>query len=62
MNGELIVAVEYFHREKGIDREVLFQAVESALLQASKRSVGPANDLRIEIDRKTGNIRALAKQ
>jgi len=62
MNGELIVAVEYFHREKGIDKEVLFQAVESALLQASKRSVGPANDLRIEIDRKTGNIRALAKQ
>ncbi len=62
MNGELIVAVEYFQREKGIDREILFQAVEQALLQASKKSVGPANDLRIEIDRKTGQIRALAKQ
>src|ERR1051326_6641928 len=61
MNGELIVAVDYFQREKGIDREVLFEAVESALLQASKRSVGPARDLRIEIDRKTGGIRALAK-
>jgi N utilization substance protein A len=61
MNGELMAAVEYFHREKGIDREVLFQAVESALLQASKKSVGPARDLRIEIDRKTGQIRALAK-
>ena len=62
MNGELIVAVEYFQREKGIDREILFQAVEQALLQASKKSVGPAHDLRIEIDRKTGQIRALAKQ
>src|SRR5260221_1099254 len=62
MSGELIVAVEYFQREKGIDREILFEAVEQALLQASKKSVGPARDLRIEIDRKTGAIRALAKQ
>jgi N utilization substance protein A len=61
MSGELIVAVEYFQREKGIDREILFEAVEQALLQASKKSVGPARDLRIEIDRKTGQIRALAK-
>ncbi len=60
MNGELIVAVEYFQREKGIDREILFQAVEKALLQASKKAVGPARELRIEIDRKTGAIRALA--
>src|SRR5580692_4832657 len=60
MNGELIVAVDYFQREKGIDREILFQAVEQALLQASKKAVGPSRELRIEIDRKTGNIRALA--
>ena len=60
MNGELIVAVEYFQREKGIDREILFQAVEQALLQASKKAVGPSRELRIEIDRKTGHIRALA--
>jgi len=61
MNGELIVAVEYFQREKGIDREILFEAVEQALLQASKKSVGPAREIRIEIDRKTGHIRALSK-
>jgi N utilization substance protein A len=61
MNGELIVAVDYFQREKGIDREILFEAVEQALLQASKKSVGPAHEIRIEIDRKTGQIRALAK-
>jgi transcription termination/antitermination protein NusA len=61
MNGELIAVLEYLQREKGIDKETLLQAVESALLQASKKSVGPARDLRIEIDRKTGAIRALAK-
>jgi N utilization substance protein A len=61
MNGELLAVLDYLQREKGIDREVLMEAVEQALLQASKKSVGPARDLRIEIDRKTGQIRALAK-
>ena len=60
MNGELIAVLEYLQREKGIDKEILIQAVEQALLQASKKSVGPARELRIEIDRKTGVIRALA--
>ncbi len=61
MNGELIAVLEYLQREKGIDKETLLQAVEQALLQASKKSVGPSRELRIEIDRKTGAIRALAK-
>jgi N utilization substance protein A len=61
MNAELIAGIEYLQREKGIDKEVLIEAIEQALLQASKKSVGPARDLRIEIDRKTGEIRALAK-
>lgn len=61
MNGELIAVLEYLEREKGIDKETLLQAVEQALLQASKKSVGPAREMRIDIDRKTGQIRALAK-
>ena len=60
MNGELIAVLEYLQREKGIDKETLIQAVEQALLQASKKSVGPSRELRIEIDRKTGAIRAIA--
>src|SRR5512137_1744169 len=60
MNGELIAVLEYLQREKGIDKETLLQAIEQALLQASKKSVGPARELRIEIDRKTGAIRAIA--
>jgi len=61
MNGELIAVLEYLHREKGIDKETLLQAVEKALLQASKKAVGPSRELRIEIDRKTGDIRAFAQ-
>ena len=60
MNSELIAALDYFEREKGIKREILIEAVSNALLQASKKSVGPARDLRIDINPKTGEIRAMA--
>lgn len=61
MNSELEAVLEYMERERGIDREVVLAAVENALLSASKKSVGPARDLRIQIDRKTLDIRATAK-
>ncbi len=61
MNNELLAVLDYMEKERGIDRETLLVAVETALLSASKKSVGPAKDLRIEIDRKTCDIRALAK-
>ena len=47
-------------REKGIKRDVLLEAVSSALLTAAKKSVGPARDLRVTIDPKSGEITALA--
>ena len=60
MNSDLISGLDYFEREKGIKREVLIEAVQNALLSASKKAIGPARELRIEIDRKSGEIRALA--
>jgi N utilization substance protein A len=60
MNSDLISGLDYFEREKGIKREVLIEAVSNALLSASKKAIGPARDLRIDINPKTGQIRALA--
>jgi N utilization substance protein A len=61
MNSEFIAMLEYLEREKGIKREVLIEAVTNALLSASKKAVGPANDVRIDIDPKSGDIRAFAR-
>src|SRR2546430_13373410 len=61
MNSEFIAMLDYLEREKGIKRDVLVEAVQTALLTSSKKAVGPANDLRIEIDPKTGEIKAIAK-
>lgn len=61
MNADFIAGLEFWEREKGISRETLMAAVQEALLQAAKKAVGPARELRVEIDQKSGDIRAFAK-
>ena len=61
MNADFIAGLEFWEREKGVSREVLMAAVEEALLQAAKKAVGPARELRCAIDTKTGDIKAFAK-
>ncbi len=60
MNQEFLAILDYWEREKGIRKETLIGAVEEALVSAAKKAVGPARNLRCEIDRKTGDIRAYA--
>jgi N utilization substance protein A len=62
MNRELLMVIEQIGREKGIDPEVLFEALESALLSASRRTLGGAENLRMEIDRKTGALRVYGRK
>lgn len=61
MNAEFLAVIEFWEREKGIQKEVLIAAVEEALLSAAKKAVGPARNLRCSIDPKSGDIRAFAK-
>ncbi len=61
MNSEILAGLEYFERDKGIKREVLLEAINNAVLQAARKSVGPARDLRVDFDPKTGEMKAFAK-
>ena len=61
MNSEILAVVDFFERDKGIKREVLLEAINNAILQAARKAVGPAKDLRVEIDPKSGEIKAYAK-
>ncbi len=58
MNGEILTILEAIERDKGIDREILIQAVEAALATAAKKSLGIHDDqeLTVTIDRKTGRL------
>ena len=61
MNADFLAVIEYWEKEKGISRDVLTSAVQEALLSAAKKAVGPARELRVAIEPKTGDIRAFAK-
>jgi N utilization substance protein A len=61
MNADFLAVLDFWEREKGINRDVLVAAVEEALLSAAKKAVGPARDMRVIIDQKNGDIRAFAK-
>ena len=61
MNADFLAVLDFWEREKGISRDVLVGAVQDALLSAAKKAIGPARELRVEIDPKSGDIRAFAK-
>jgi N utilization substance protein A len=61
MNSEILTGLEFFERDKGIKREVLLEAINNAVLAAARKAVGPAKDLRVEIDPKSGDMKVYAK-
>ena len=60
MNAEFIAMLEHFEKDKGIKREVLIDAVQTALLSAAKKSVEAGRNLELTMDPKTGQVVARA--
>lgn len=55
MNKEILIVVEVVSNEKRVDREVIFQAIEAALETATKKKAELEIDVKVEINRKTGD-------
>ncbi|MBP5531130.1 MAG: transcription termination factor NusA, partial [Lentisphaeria bacterium] len=56
----LLTVLEYIEQERGISRESLIKALETAILTASRKSIHPASELKVKIDPPTGKIPAWA--
>jgi N utilization substance protein A len=54
MNREMLMLVEAISREKSVERDVVFEAVEAALASATKKLNGGEVDIRVAVDRDTG--------
>ncbi len=54
MNREMLMLVDAISREKTVERDVVFGAVEAALASASKKLHGGEVDMRVAVDRDTG--------
>ncbi len=53
---EVLRIVDTIHRDKGIPKEIVFQAIESALVKVSKKHFGEDHDVIVTIDRQSGQI------
>lgn len=62
MNTEFISALEQIEEEKGITKEVLLEAIEAALISAYRRNFGSAQNVRVEINRDTGEMHVYAQK
>lgn len=57
MNGEFIEALSQIEKEKGISKDILIDAIEAALISAYKRNYGSAQNVKVFINRDTGEVR-----
>lgn len=62
MNADFISAIQELGKEKGIDPELLFQAVEEALVAAYKRNSGTTQEVRVDMNKESGEIHVYAQR
>ena len=60
MNTELLEALDILEREKEISKETLFEAIENSLITACKNHFGKSENVKVVIDRETGDFHVYA--
>jgi N utilization substance protein A len=56
--SEVLRIVDAIHRDKNIDKEIVFEGIEAALVSAAKKHYGEEADIEVKIDREDGSITA----
>ena len=62
MSKALIAGINQVATEKGLDREIIFEAIEASLVSAYKRNYGSMANVGAEVDRVTGEMRVLTER
>lgn len=62
MNVEFMEALEQIAKEKGITKEVLIETIEAALISAYRKNFGSAQNVRVAIDRITGEVKVFSRK
>jgi N utilization substance protein A len=58
MSKEILMVAEAVSNEKGVDRGIIFEAIEQALARATKKRFDEGANIRVEIDRETGDYQS----
>lgn len=62
MNHEFMEALDELVVDRGIDKEILIDTIEQALLTAYKKNFGSAQNVRVEFDRDKGDIKVFSQR
>ena len=62
MNNEFINALEQISNDKGIDKEILFDAIESSLVTACRKDFNSSQNVRAQISRENGEVKVFAQK
>lgn len=64
MSGELLAILDHIERERGIKKDVLIAAVESAMVSAVKKALGVKTNenISVRIDKEDGSIKAFLNE
>jgi N utilization substance protein A len=58
MSNEILSVLEYMEKEKGISRPDMIEAISGAIAGAAQRGIGAGREIRVEINPKTGALKA----
>ncbi|SVC80923.1 uncharacterized protein METZ01_LOCUS333777, partial [marine metagenome] len=62
MNNEVLEIIKQLGREKGIDEEILIQALKNAMEAAARKKLDTNSPLQIEFNRETGEVGVFCKK
>jgi N utilization substance protein A len=60
VNHDFMAALEAIEKEKGINKDILFEAIEAALISAYRRNFNSSHNVRVNIERETGKIKVFS--
>jgi len=60
--AEFIEALNIIEKEKGIDKEIIFEAIETSLVTACKKNFGTSQNIVVDMNRETGEIKVFAQK
>ncbi len=61
MNKEILLVADAVSNEKGVDKDIIFQAIEAALATAARKKHGMEMDIRVAIDRESGDYESFRR-
>ena len=62
MNREFLGALNELEKERSIKKEIILEALEAALVSAYKKNFSSAQNVRVEINRETGEVKVFARK